>query len=132
MTPYLAYTGALVVMLILDALWLTVLAKNFYVTRMGHIFMEQIKFTPVFLFYPLYALAVTFLCIMPALESGSAFSALWRGALLGLAAYGAYDFTNHATIAGWPTVMTVVDLAWGICVTALASVGGYYTFSFFS
>ncbi len=132
MTLFIAYAGALSTMLVLDALWLMVLAKNFYVTRMGHIFMEQIKFAPVIIFYPLYALAVTFLCIMPALETGSALSALWRGALLGLAAYGAYDFTNHATIANWPTIMTLVDLSWGICVTALASVGGYYIVSYFS
>ena len=54
------------------------------------------------------------------------FRSLWRGALLGLVAYGAYDLTNHATIAGWPLSMTVVDIAWGATVTALTSVIAYF------
>lgn len=43
------------------------------------------------------------------------------GALFGLAAYGAYDLTNQSTIQGWSWVTTVVDMGWGMTLTALVS-----------
>jgi uncharacterized membrane protein len=46
--------------------------------------------------------------------------------VLGLMAYGAYDLTNQATINGWPTIMTLVDIGWGISVTALTSLVAYF------
>lgn len=33
-------------------------------------------------------------------------------------AYATYDLTNHATLWGWPTVVTLVDMAWGTVLTA--------------
>jgi len=49
-------------------------------------------------------------------------TALWRGALLGLIAYGTYNLTNHATIKGWPLTMTIVDMSWGTLATAIVCV----------
>ena len=46
-------------------------------------------------------------------------------AILGLIAYGTYDFTNLATIKDWPVVVSVVDLVWGISLTAIAATLGY-------
>jgi uncharacterized membrane protein len=43
---------------------------------------------------------------------------LASGALLGLAAYGTYDLTNQATLRGWSTLVTIVDMAWGASLTA--------------
>ncbi len=40
------------------------------------------------------------------------------GALLGLLAYGTYEFTNKAVIKGWPWQMVVVDTSWGVILTA--------------
>jgi len=71
------------------------------------------------------------LAILPAVSSASWIEALWRGALLGLVAYGAYDLTNHATIAGWPLSMTLIDIAWGVVVTALTSVIAYFLITSF-
>ncbi len=116
----------LVPMVVLDALWLLVLAKNFYAEQMGFLFTKSVSFAPIAFFYPLYALGVLVLVVLPAVSSASWVEALWRGALLGLVAYGAYDLTNHATIANWPLMMTVVDMAWGMAVTALTSVAAYF------
>ncbi|WKZ27258.1 MAG: DUF2177 family protein [Candidatus Paceibacterota bacterium] len=122
MNSFLAYLATLVPLAVFDALWLMVIAKGFYAERMGFLFQKTINLAPVVLFYPLYALAVYGLVVAPAVASGSWGEVLWRGALLGLAAYGAYDLTNHATIAKWPLVITVVDILWGVVVTALTSV----------
>ena len=120
------YFATLIPLGILDALWLLVIAKKFYATEMGFLFTKTVNLTPVLFFYPIYALAVMLLVVMPAVASGSWVEALWRGALLGLAAYGAYDLTNHATINGWPLTMTLVDIGWGIFVTACTSVIAYF------
>lgn len=131
MNYFLAYIATLIPLTILDALWILVLAKKFYAEQMGFLFSKSINFTPVAFFYPLYALGVLLLVVMPAILSASWTEALWRGALLGLVAYGAYDLTNHATIAGWPVTMTFVDMAWGMSVTALTSVMAYFIITAF-
>ncbi|QQR82630.1 DUF2177 family protein [Candidatus Campbellbacteria bacterium] len=126
MQTLLAYLATLLPLTALDALWILVLAKKFYAEHMGFLFSKSINLIPVAFFYPLYALGVLLLAVMPAISSASWIEALWRGALLGLVAYGAYDLTNHATIAGWPTSMTLIDMGWGVLVTALTSVIAYF------
>lgn len=125
----IAYLAAILPLGILDAIWLKFIASNFYDKNLGFLFSEEIKLAPIAVFYPVYSLAMVFLVILPALAEQSIFSALWRGALLGLAAYSAYDLTNQATIANWPLVVTFVDIAWGATVTALASAAAYLIIS---
>jgi len=72
---------------------------------------------------------VVILVVSPAVKAQSPMQALLLGALLGLCAYGTYDFTNLATLKGWPVIVTVVDLAWGTFITAVISVVGYFVMS---
>lgn len=123
------YFATIIPLGILDGLWLVFIAKNFYAKHLGFLFSKTFNFAPIAVFYPLYAFAVMFLVVMPALEEQSLISALWKGALFGLAAYAAYDLTNHATIANWPLIITIVDIAWGAVVTALASAAAYLIIS---
>jgi uncharacterized membrane protein len=67
--------------------------------------------------------------VTPALEAKSLSLALFRGALLGLITYAAYDLTNQATLAKWPLIITIADLAWGVLVTTLASIIAYIIIS---
>mgnify|MGYP000275859112 CR=1 FL=1 len=93
--------------------------------------MSNKNIAPVAFFYPLYALGILVLVVLPSVASASWVEALWRGAILGLVAYGAYDLTNHATISNWPLAMTLVDIAWGATVTAFTSVIAYYLITIF-
>ncbi len=122
----ITYIASLFSLLALDGVWILLIAKKFYAEHLGFLFAPTVYTTPVAFFYPLYALAVTYLAVMPALSTHSWVDALIRGALLGLAAYGAYDLTNQATIAGWPTLVTLVDMGWGVAVSALSSVAAYW------
>lgn len=126
MSNFIAYLATLIPLAVLDAVWLLVVAKGFYARHMSFLFSKTINITPVLFFYPLYALALLLLVVLPAVAAGSWTQALWRGALLGLAAYGAYDLTNHATIANWPKIMTFVDMGWGVLVSATVSVIAYF------
>ncbi len=131
MNTFFAYIATIIPLATLDAVWILVLAKKFYATEMAFLFTKSANLVPVAFFYPIYAVAVLFLAVMPAVASASWVEALWRGALLGLAAYGAYDLTNHATIAGWPLKMTIVDMGWGVVVSALSSVIAYFIITSF-
>lgn len=121
-TYFILYLAALITIAILDGAWLTIMGKRFYAQYIGHLMAQSPQWVPVVLFYLIYIIGVTVLVTMPAIYSGVSIGKVFMlGALLGLAAYGAYDFTNHATLRDWPTVVTVVDLLWGMVVTGMTS-----------
>ncbi len=126
MNIILRFLAVLFPLTLLDMLWILGLAKNFYAKHMGFLFSEKINLIPVAVFYPLYSMGLLFLAVQPAVTNLSAFEAFWRGALLGLVSYGAYDLTNQATISDWPTLMTLVDIGWGVTVSAVTSLVAYY------
>ncbi len=112
------YLTALVTFLIIDGIWLTVVAKNFYAKYLGYLMAPTPNLIAAGVFYLIYILTLVVLVVAPALQKGSLSSALLMGGLLGLCAYATYDLTNLATIKDWPLVITIVDLVWGTFLTA--------------
>lgn len=108
----------------LDLLWLGVAAKGLYQRHLGHLMADSVYWPAAAVFYCLYGAGVLFFCVAPALETGSLAIALRRGALLGLLVYGTYDLTNLALLRGWGGFISVVDIAWGVFLTAAASGAG--------
>ncbi|MBB4065657.1 DUF2177 family protein [Gellertiella hungarica] len=131
-TYAVAYGGAIVTLLVLDAIWLGLMARSFYVPKLGHLMAEQPNFAIAALFYLFYAVAVAILASVPGFSQASLATALGFGAVLGFAAYGTYDFTNLATLKDWPVVVTVVDIIWGTVVTAASAAGGYLALKWFA
>lgn len=102
----------------MDFVWLGLVAKNFYQKELSS--FERAFNIPAALFaYTLLAFAISFFVIPKA--GGNTVKALLNGALLGLIVYGTYDLTNLATLADFTLKMAVVDILWGITVTALVS-----------
>ncbi len=118
-----SYVSSLVVLAILDGIWLKLIAKSYYQNALQHLLAPTVRWLPVILFYLLYAAGLSLLVVLPQakLSSGTAIGAFGYGALLGFTAYAAYDLTNLATLHRWPVTMSVVDLAWGTCMTGVAS-----------
>ena len=112
-----AYTMTVIGLFAIDFGWLTTMTSAFYKPRIGGLLLETPNFTAAVLFYLLYCAGVLTLAVWPALQSGDWRDALWRGAMLGLVAYGTYDLTNLATLKGWSWQLTVVDMAWGTLLT---------------
>jgi uncharacterized membrane protein len=77
MTYIIYFIATLIPMMVLDAIWILGLAKNFYATHMGFLFSKSINLVPAGFFYPLYALGILMLVVIPAIKSGS-----WTEALL--------------------------------------------------
>ena len=114
-----SYFSVLIPLVVLDALWLGVIAKNFYKTNIGYLMGESVVWIPAVFFYLLYAAGLAIFVIEPSqTASQPLFTATWRGAIFGLIAYGTYNLTNHATIKGWPFAMTITDMSWGAFATA--------------
>ena len=112
------YMASLVTFLIIDGLWLGIVARSFYVQQIGHLLRPSPDFGVAGAFYLLYVVGVVVFAVLPALAQQSWVTALVLGALLGFIAYGTYDLTNLATLAGWPVLVSVVDMIWGAVLTA--------------
>jgi uncharacterized membrane protein len=121
-----AYLAAAVVFLVLDGLWLGFIAGDFYRNRVGHLLLEQPDLAAAAAFYALYLVGVVMFAVAPALQERSVVRAIGRGALFGLIAYATYDLTNLATLKGWSTAVSLLDMAWGAVVTAATAAAGYF------
>lgn len=111
---------AAVSFLVLDFIWLLIIAKKMYQEHLGHL-MGQTKVVPAAIFYLIYLIGILFFIVNPALEKDSLIYGILAGGFLGLLCYGTYDLTNLATINGWPSIVTIADLIWGTFVTATVS-----------
>jgi uncharacterized membrane protein len=126
MTYALAYGAALVIFVIVDALWLGNVAPRLYRPILGDILLEKFRLAPALVFYLLYPAGLVFFAINPALKGGGLSTALLCGALFGLFTYATYDLTNQATLRNWSTLITVVDIAWGSFLGAVTAAGAWW------
>ncbi len=115
------YFISLSVFLAIDMIWLGLIAKNFYAKQIGFLMKTDVNWLAAILFYLLFIVGVVAFVIIPAIEQKSWVHALRYGALFGLITYATYDLTNLATIKNWPMMVTVVDLIWGMTLSASVS-----------
>ena len=121
----IVYFTLLLSLIILDGIWLGLVAKDSYQQAMGHIMREQVIIWPWIVFYLFYPLAILILVINVQLANQSAYFFLWRGFVLGAAAYGTYNLTNYALVVDWPFFITIKDWLWGAILTSSCSwIGG--------
>jgi len=116
-----AYLVAAVAVVAADMVWLTLVAYQFYRDQLGPLLADPFNLPAALGFYALYLVGVVVFAVAPALNSGRWVRAPLLGALLGLVAYGTYDLTNLATLRQWPLALTVVDMAWGMTLSAFAA-----------
>ena len=112
------YAVAFASFLVIDLLWLGVVARSFYRAELGHLMRADVNWVAAFAFYLLFVIGIVVLVVWPAIERESLSRALLFGALFGLVTYAAYDLTNLATLEGFPLRMVVVDLIWGTVLCA--------------
>lgn len=120
-----AYTATLISFLVIDALWLGIVARKFYQEQLGDLMLPSPHLTVAAVFYVFFAAAIVVLAVRPGLEAGSLWTAAGYGVVLGLAAYGTYDLTNLSTLKNWPVALSIVDVIWGAVLTGISSACGY-------
>jgi uncharacterized membrane protein len=118
------YFIALSIFLFIDAIWLGLVAKNFYQKQIGPL-MKDINWVSAFLVYALFILGLVVLVLLPGIKTKTMLEIVMLGGLLGLVCYGVYDLTNLATLKNWTLTVTIVDMAWGLVVGSLVSLFTY-------
>ncbi|MEO6564405.1 MAG: DUF2177 family protein [Casimicrobiaceae bacterium] len=121
----IAYLATLAAFCVLDFVWLGFVARGFYQAQVGALLLAPPKWGVAVMFYALYVVGIVVFAVQPALDSGSWLRALLLGALFGFFCYATYDLTNLATLKGWTVPMAVVDILWGIVITAASATAGY-------
>jgi uncharacterized membrane protein len=130
MSRYLAlYLTTLVVLMVLDYLFLEVLAKGFLVSEVGDM-LAEVRPVPAVLFYLIYVVGVLIFV------SGGA-AANWQttllyGALFGLFCYATFDLTSLALLKHWSWAVAALDVSWGAVVTAVSSTAGLVVADWFA
>ena len=125
------YLIALPTFFTIDFIWLTLVARKFYVAQLGILMKTNINWVAAIIFYLLFIVGLVIFAIAPAVEKKSIYTALIMGGLFGFFTYATYDLTNLATVKNWPLVITAIDLVWGSVVCALTSVISYLIIKLF-
>ena len=115
------YFATLAVLLGFDIPFLSIVAKGFFQSQVGEM-LGEIRPVPAVLFYLLYIAGVLIFV------SGTA-DATWRstllyGALFGLFCYATFELTSLAMLKQWTWAVVVVDISWGVFVTAVSATVG--------
>ena len=112
---------ALPVFFVIDIIWLAMVARKFYNNQIGSLMRPDVNWYAAIIFYLVFLCGLVVFVITPALEKHSLTHALLFGAFFGLVTYATYDLTNLATLKDWPVTVTIVDLIWGIVLSASVS-----------
>ena len=132
---FLTYAGSLIGLLLLDGIWLTLVAAKLYRSELDIIRAKPALGSGI-LFYLVYAAGVTAFALLPLTRHFDGFHASahvllqvfgW-GAGLGVFAYATFTLTNQTVIEHWKLKLTILDTLWGGILTGCVSVLGFVIF----
>ena len=96
------------IFVIVDTIWLAIVAVDFYQTSLKPLLTFQPNFLGIGLFYLSYPIGTMYFCRnKPILDA----------AMFGGFTYATYELTNFAVVAGWPWQLVIVDIVWGVSLT---------------
>ncbi len=125
------YFLAVPIFFFIDMLWLGVIAKNLYRNQIGHLMLPSPNWPVAVLFYLLFIVGLLIFAIIPALKSGEWTNALLYGALFGFFTYMTFDLTNLAVLKDYPWTIAVIDIIWGVTLSASVSVATFFAARYF-
>ncbi len=115
------YLATLVVIIPIDFLFLGTVAKGFFTSQVGDM-LGDIRLAPAVLFYLLYVAGILIFVSGPATATG--LSTLLYGALFGLFCYATFELTSLSLLKHWTWPVVLVDVCWGMFVTAVSATLG--------
>ena len=116
-----AYGIALVIFIAIDALWLGVVARGLYMSRIGDLLLQQPRWAFAIVFYLLYVVGLTYFAIAAGIDASDWKVAALNGALFGFFCYLTYDATNLAVLRGYDPLIATIDTLWGTFLSGLAA-----------
>ncbi|MEC7964702.1 MAG: DUF2177 family protein [Pseudomonadota bacterium] len=118
------YLATALIFFVVDVVGLKLFIKPVFEQHVGHLFAEDFRLGAAGLFYLGYVAGIVWFVSLPAMRADDPSAALIGGILLGLMAYGTYEFTNYATLKDWTMQQVVLDTIWGAALTGVAAWGG--------
>jgi uncharacterized membrane protein len=115
------YLATLIVLIPIDFLFLGLVAKGFFATQVGDM-LGEIRPAPAILFYLLYVAGILIFVSGPAAATWQ--TTLLYGALFGLFCYATFELTSLSLLKHWTWPVVVVDVSWGVFMTAISSTLG--------
>lgn len=129
MTRYaVAYAAAFTVLLVLDLLWIGVVANPMYRSGIGHLMAERADLRWALVFYFVYVTGLVWYGVVPHAATPGLFATAKSAAVFGFFAYAVYDLTNLAVLRDWPVRLAFIDMAWGTFVSTAASVASKFAY----
>lgn len=121
-----AYLSTLVVFLLCDMAWLGTMASRIYRPTLGDIMLGNPSLPAAGAFYLMYPAGLVYFAVLPALKAGSLGHATLGGALFGFFTYMTYDLSNQATLRNWTAQLSLIDIAWGTLLGAIAATAAFW------
>tara|TARA_B100000900_G_C20461290_1_gene667414 strand:- start:6 stop:404 length:399 start_codon:yes stop_codon:yes gene_type:complete len=125
------FSVSLITFLILDAIWLGFVARNFYAKYLETYLTENVIWLSAIIFYLIFNVGLLLFVILPSIEKNSYSILILYSLLYGLVTYATYDLTNYATIKDWPLTVTIVDIIWGMFVAFASSSAAFLFHKYF-
>ncbi len=137
-STFLKVAGVSVVLfVILDLIWLSVIARTIYFKHMSYLAAienDRIVFNlPVgLLVQVIIALGLTVFISLGLLVQNDLGTAIVIGLFSGFVLYCTYDLTNLSFVKGYPVAITIIDIAWGTAQGFFAGIYVFFLTRFFS
>jgi uncharacterized membrane protein len=119
------YILAFLVFILIDSIWLGLIAKKLYKKQIGFLMKENFDMKVALIFYLVFIVGLVFFVLNNAIINQSWQYALFAGMFYGFITYATYDITNLATIKDWPVMLTVIDIIWGSLLCGTTSIITY-------
>jgi uncharacterized membrane protein len=125
-----------VIFIILDLLWLAVVANKIYFNSLGY--LAEIKDGKIVFnlkagitVQVIIAVGLVFFISMALQLNNTLMTSMTVGAISGFVLYATYDMTNLSFIKGYTLSITLIDMAWGTAQGFFAGIYVYFLTKFF-
>jgi len=104
--------AAVTAFLVIDGIWLGIVARGFYANQMADLLRKNILAAPALAFYLMYTAGLVFLAVRPGQADVTLASVAFYGAVVGFLAYGTYNMTmGQATMLASPSLTLLCDVS---------------------
>jgi uncharacterized membrane protein len=120
---------AATIYVILDVVWMKIVAKNLYENEVGEIIRKNPNYIASVLVYAFISFGLVFFVTEPALVNGNLVYAILGGLLYGFVVSSTYALTNLAIIKNWSITLSIVDITWMSFLASISSLLTYFIFT---
>jgi len=125
------FLASFVTFLLLDAIWLGLIAKTFYAKNLALYLTNNVIWSSALIFYVVFNIGLLVFVVLPSIEKNSYATLVIYSLLYGLVTFATYDLTNLATIKDWPLIVSIVDMFYGMFVALASSSAAFYANKYF-